>query len=74
MASVPNDRKSRGRPKVGATHVGVRIPPDQLAGLDAFIAAQPEPRPSRPKAVRQALIEWLKGQGHLSDARKSQDR
>ena len=65
MASIPDDRKSRGRPKVGATHVGVRIPPDQLQPLDAWIADQPDPKPSRPEAIREALSEHLKAKGYL---------
>ena len=32
--------------------VGVRMPDAELAALDAWIAAQPEPRPSRPEALR----------------------
>ncbi|MCJ2065053.1 ribbon-helix-helix domain-containing protein [Methylobacterium sp. J-088] len=50
---------------MGATHVGVRIPPDQLQPLDAWIYAQPEPRPSRPEAIRHALADWLTGQGFV---------
>lgn len=55
MTSTGNDRKPRGRPRVDATHVGVRIPPDQLAALDAFVASQPDPKPSRPEAVRRLI-------------------
>ncbi len=44
-----------GRPRVDATPVTVRIPPDLLAALDALIAQQPDPKPSRPEAVRQIL-------------------
>jgi len=40
---------------VGATHVGVRLPPDQLALLDAWIARQDDPKPSRPEAIRRAI-------------------
>ncbi len=65
MQSIPDDRKSRGRPKVGSVHVGVRIPPEQLDPLDAWIAAQPEPRPSRPEAIRLALKDWLTDLGLL---------
>jgi hypothetical protein len=32
--------------------VGVRLQPADLAALDAWIAAQPEPKPSRPAALR----------------------
>jgi hypothetical protein len=33
----------------------VRLAPDQLARLDAWIAKLPDPQPSRPEAIRQAL-------------------
>ena len=45
---------------MNATAVTVRIPPDQLAALDAWIAAQPDPKPSRPEAVRRLLGDVLK--------------
>ncbi len=34
--------------------IGVRLQPDQLAALDAWIAKQPD-TPSRPEAVRRVL-------------------
>jgi hypothetical protein len=40
---------------VDATPVNTRLPPADLAALDAWIAAQPEPQPSRPEAIRQLL-------------------
>ena len=39
--------------------VGVRLPPDQLAALDAFTAAEPD-KPSRPEAVRRLVAKGLK--------------
>ncbi|MEQ6331975.1 ribbon-helix-helix domain-containing protein [Sphingobium sp. MK2] len=61
--SITGARKpARGRPKIGATPVNVRLPPDDLAALDQWIAAQPEPRPTRPEAIRRVLAERL-GQG-----------
>ncbi|WP_374389313.1 hypothetical protein [Sandaracinobacter sp.] len=39
--------------------IGLRLQPDQLAALDAWIAAQPDPKPSRPEAVRRLLGEKL---------------
>ncbi len=36
-----------------------------LDALAAWIAAQPEPRPSRPEAIRLALKDWLTGLGLL---------
>jgi hypothetical protein len=55
MVSISAVRKSRGRPAVGATAVTVRLPPDQLARLDRWIATMPDPKPTRPEAIRQAL-------------------
>lgn len=40
--------------------IGVRLQPDQLATLDAWIDAQPEPKPSRPEAIRQLIALNLK--------------
>ena len=61
MSSIGNVRKSpRGRPAVNATPVTVRIPPDQLAALDAWIAGQAEPV-TRPEAVRRLLGEASRG-------------
>jgi len=51
-----------GRPKTGVgTPIMVRLQPDQLAALDAWIACQEEPRPSRPEAIRQILTAHLQG-------------
>lgn len=36
-----------------------------LDGLDAWIAAQPDPKPSRPEAIREAVSEHLKAKGYL---------
>ena len=38
--------------------IGVRLQPDQLAALDAWIEDQPE-KPTRPEAVRAILRERL---------------
>jgi hypothetical protein len=52
--------KKRGRPVTGqGVLIGVRLLPPNLSALDAWIADQPEPRPSRPEAIRFALREWL---------------
>jgi hypothetical protein len=52
-------KKRIGRPPVGSTLVGVRLPPDELAVLDAWIAKQNDPRPSRPEAIRHHLKHGL---------------
>lgn len=41
----------------------VRLHPPELTALDDWIARQPEPRPSRPDAIRLALKDWLIGLG-----------
>ncbi len=55
MSSSVDIKKPTGRPATGVgTPVLVRLQPDQLAKLDAWIAAQPAPF-SRPEAVRRLL-------------------
>ncbi len=57
--------------------MNVRLHEPHLAALDAWIAAQPEPRPSRPEAIRMALKDWLTGLGLLhgdKDARVKANR
>ena len=49
------EKSKGGRPKVNATALTVRIPPEQLARLDKWAEAQPD-KPSRPEAVRR-LVE-----------------
>jgi hypothetical protein len=50
--------KKKGRPPVGSVGVLVKLPPDDLAALDAWIDRQPAP-PSRPEAIRLILREKL---------------
>jgi len=51
-STVSDNRKKRiGRPPVGATLVGVRLPPSDLAALDKWIARQPGEM-TRPQALR----------------------
>ena len=50
----------RGRPATGTGEpVQVRIQPDLMISLDAWIAAQPQPKPSRPEAIRQLMTMSL---------------
>lgn len=69
MQSSRDTKKSLGRPPTGqGTPVMVRLQPDQLAKLDAWIAHQSEPLPSRPEAVRRILEARLvheEERGHL---------
>jgi hypothetical protein len=39
--------------------IGVRLQPQQLAKLDAWIAAQSNPKPSRPEALRRLVDKAL---------------
>jgi hypothetical protein len=40
----------------GAPQIGLRLPPPELAAVDAWIKEQPKPKPSRPVAIRR-LVE-----------------
>jgi len=61
MTSINDNKKRRGRPVTTGTGtmIGVRLQPDQLGALDKWIAAQPEPRPTRPEAIRSILKDHL---------------
>jgi hypothetical protein len=50
-------KKRKPRAEQIGTPVLVRLQPDQLGKLDAWITRQPEPRPTRPEAIRR-LIEF----------------
>jgi hypothetical protein len=43
----------------GGSHSAIRLPPANLSDLDAYIAAQPEPQPSRPEAIHRLLAGAL---------------
>jgi hypothetical protein len=49
----------RKRPPVTGTLIGVRLQPDELEALDAWSAAQNDPKPSRPEALRQLARKGL---------------
>lgn len=64
--SIADSRKPRGRPPTGiGKAIGLRLYPELEASLDAWIEAQPDPKPSRPEAIREALAEHLKAKGYL---------
>jgi len=64
--------KKRGRPKTTGMGqlIGVRLVGDRLAALDAWIALQLQPRPSRPEAIRR-LVEQALGATSKVPARMS---
>ena len=72
--SIDARKKSRGRPSVDTEELRARVDRSTIKGLDAWIAQQPEPRPSRPEAIRLALREWLTGLGLLPHAKDREDR
>jgi len=53
------------RPRVDSEEVSTRIERRMLDALDAYIASQPDPRPTRPEAIRRLLAEAL---GKTADA------
>jgi hypothetical protein len=54
-------RKRRGPPPTGKGEpVQVRLQPDQMAALDGWTAGQPDPKPTRPEAIRRLLELGLK--------------
>lgn len=62
--SIKDIPKKRGRPSSGGRQAGVlvRMPADELALLDRFIAEQ-KPDMSRPEALRFAFRGWAVSQG-----------
>jgi hypothetical protein len=62
-----SSKKRRGRPTLyegsegkGAPQIGLRLPPLELASIDAWIKEQPKPKPSRPVAIRRLVELGLK--------------
>jgi hypothetical protein len=62
-----SSKKKRGRPALyegskgkGAPQIGLRLPPSELASIDAWIKEQPKPKPSRPLAIRRLVEIGLK--------------
>jgi hypothetical protein len=56
-------RKARGRPPTGAESIHLRVPPEQSADVDAWIAKQKEPGLVRPEAIRRLVELGLKAKG-----------
>ena len=46
--------------------VAARIGPDLRAAMDAWRAAQPDPKPTRAEAVKVALSTWLTDGGYFA--------
>jgi len=59
-------KKRRGpKPSGVGRLIGVRLLPEILAALDSWIAAQPNPKPSRPEALRRLAVAALTNEGRL---------
>jgi hypothetical protein len=59
-AIAGSEKRSRGRPRTGiGPNIGLRLYPELEAALDAWIVEQPEPKPSKPEAIRRILRERL---------------
>jgi Arc/MetJ-type ribon-helix-helix transcriptional regulator len=63
MKSTTGIQKLRGRPKTGKTPVhALRIPDHLREQVDAWIAEQPDPQPSRSEAIRRLIEKALSSQ------------
>jgi hypothetical protein len=67
---IGSSKKKRGRPALyegsngkGAPQIGLRLPPDDLAAVDAWIAKRKDPDLSRPEAIRRLVELGLKAKG-----------
>jgi hypothetical protein len=73
MAKFSENR--RGPPAAGTDlTIAVRLDRDQIAALDAWIARHPDQKPTRPEAIRSALVAHLTNERLLPtrpDLRKS---
>jgi hypothetical protein len=59
MKASTEPQKPAPAPAGKATSIEVGLEPNELTGLDAWIAAQAEPRPTRPEAIRRLLADVL---------------
>jgi hypothetical protein len=59
--SIRAGTKKRGRPKTTGKgqQIGVRFLPPALDTIDSWIEAQPDPKPSRPEAIRRLVEKAL---------------
>jgi hypothetical protein len=53
------------------TPVRMRMPPKLLARLDALVAAQPEPKPTRGKVIKELMREALNARRARRKARQA---
>jgi hypothetical protein len=66
ISNIRNKRRGRGRPRIGAIPVLVRLLPDQVTRLDKWRKGLAD-GPGRPEAIRRLLEEKLPGPSRASD-------
>jgi len=72
--TVLTQKKRRGPQPTGKGElIGVRLHEPMLGAIDAWIAGQPDPKPSRPEAIRTGLKSWLVDIGLLPPAKRQSD-
>ncbi|HEY0027233.1 MAG TPA: hypothetical protein VGC35_05135 [Allosphingosinicella sp.] len=60
-ARADGEKNKGGRPRTGiGPHIGLRLYPDIEEALEAWIARQPDPKPSKPEAIRRILRTELR--------------
>ena len=70
--TVISQKRKRGPAPTGKGEpILVRLQPTQLKALDAWIDSQPDPKPTRPAAIREGLKDWLIGLGLLKAPEES---
>lgn len=64
-SSIPDIKKSRGRPKTNTTAIMLRLPPDVLAAVDTVVGQEADI--GRPEAIRMILKRWFTENGMLGE-------
>jgi hypothetical protein len=55
-----SEKRGRGRPRTGVGRtIGLRLYGEEQAALAAWTASQPDPKPSKPEAIRKLLNKAL---------------
>jgi len=62
--SETRKKRGRGRPRIDATPLQVRVPPALLKALDQWMADSRTSYASRPEAIRAILTEHLGKRGY----------
>jgi hypothetical protein len=74
MNSISSAKKSsRGRPRVDATPVNTRFPPDELQALDDWIMRQGDEL-SRPEAIRRLVQRQIASESPIATPRRPAKR